>query len=73
MLETIKVTPKRVRKTNGTVLTHGMSITVTRRQHTFVPFYNGAKEPEESEMRLYGFSYQRACCNKNNFEIKQLN
>jgi predicted enzyme related to lactoylglutathione lyase len=44
MSKAFKVTPKRVKKTNGTVLTPEMSITVTTLQHTSDPFYNGAKE-----------------------------
>jgi formyltetrahydrofolate hydrolase len=57
MANTFEVTPKRVKRTNGTVLTPEMSITVTTIHHTFDPFYNGAKEIKEAYMRLYGFEY----------------
>jgi ribosomal protein L31 len=72
MAKVFKVTPKRIKRTNGTVLTPEMSITVTTDQHTPTPFYNGAKEIKEAYMRLYRFDYQKACCNKNDFEVKKL-
>ena len=37
-----KVTPKRIKRANGTVLTPEMSTMVTTAQHTNAPFYNGA-------------------------------
>jgi hypothetical protein len=66
MSEIFKVTPQRVRKTNGTVLTPEMSIIVKRRKHTSDPLYNGSKKIKETDMRLYGFDYQKACYSKNN-------
>jgi hypothetical protein len=72
MSKVFKVTPKCVKKTNGTVLTPAMSIIVTTTQHTPDPFYNGAKEIKETYMRLYDFDYQKACCSKNNFEFEKL-
>ena len=47
------ITPKRVKRTNGTVLTPDMVITVTTRQHTTDPFYNGAVEIHEQYMRMH--------------------
>lgn len=64
MSKVFKVTPKRIKRTNGTVLTPEMVVTVTTQQHTTDPFYNGAKELKEAYMRLYGFDYQKACCSK---------
>lgn len=64
MSKVFRVTPKRVKKTNGTVLTPEMEVTVTTQQHTTDPFYNGAKEIKDAYMRLYGFDYQKACCSK---------
>jgi hypothetical protein len=72
MSKVFKVTPKRVKKTNGTVLTPEMSITVTTLQHTSDPFYNGSKEIKEVYMRLYGFDYQKANCSKNDFSFMKL-
>lgn len=72
MSKVFRVIPKRVKKTNGTVLTPEMEVTVTTQQHTTDPFYNGAKEIKETYMRLYGFDYQKACCSKNDFEFKKL-
>ena len=72
MSKVFKVTPKRVKRTNGTVLTTAMSITVTTLQHTSDPFYNGAKEIKEAYLRLYRFDYQKACCNKTDFEFFKL-
>lgn len=40
MSKVFRVTPKRVKKTNGTVLTSEMEVTVTTQQHTTDPFYN---------------------------------
>ncbi len=57
---------------NGQVLTPEMEVTVTTRQHTSDPFYNGAEEIKEAYMRLYGFDYKRACCSKGDFEFKTL-
>lgn len=37
------VRPKRIKRTNGQVLTPEMEITVTTKSYTFDPFYNGAK------------------------------
>jgi ribosomal protein L31 len=54
MSKVFKVTPKRINRTNGTVLTPEMTITVTAMQH---PFYNGEKEIKEMYMRIYSFDY----------------
>ncbi|MDR0698824.1 MAG: DUF6140 family protein [Tannerella sp.] len=72
MANVFKVTPKGTKRTKETVLTPEMSIIVTTVHHTLDPFYNGAKEIKEADMRLYGFDYQKACCGKNNFEVKRL-
>ncbi|MDR0726062.1 MAG: DUF6140 family protein [Prevotellaceae bacterium] len=72
MSKVFKVTPKRVKRTNGTVLTPEMSIIVTTVQNVSDPFYNGAKEIKETYMRDYNFDYQKACCSKNDFEFKRL-
>ena len=53
MSKVFKVKPKRIKRTNGTVLTPEMVVTVTTQQHTTNPFYNGAKEVQEAYMRLY--------------------
>ena len=45
MSKVFQVKPKRIKRTNGTVLTPEMVVTVTTQQHTTNPFYNGAKEP----------------------------
>lgn len=44
MSKVFQVKPKRIKRTNGTVLTPEMVVTVTTQQHTTNPFYNGAKE-----------------------------
>jgi hypothetical protein len=72
MAKVFKVTPRRIKRTNGTILTPDMSIIVTTLQHTTDPFYNGAKEIKEAYMRLYRFDYQKAYCNKNDFEFQRL-
>lgn len=72
MSKVFRVIPKRVKKTNGIVLTPEMEVTVTTQQHTTDPFYNGAKEIKDAYMRLYGFDYQKACCSKNDFEFRRV-
>ena len=72
MSKVFRVTPKRTKRTNNTVLTPYMSITVTTLQHTSDPFYNGAKEIKEAYMRIYNFDYKKACCSKNDFEFSRL-
>lgn len=66
------IKPKRIKRSNGTVLTPEMTVTVTTQMHTTTPFYNGAKEVAETYMRIYGFDYKKACCNANDFEYKAI-
>lgn len=72
MSRVFQITPKRIKRSNGTVLTPEMSVTVTTVLHTTNPFYNGAKEIQDAYMHLYGFDYKKACCNQNDFEFKKL-
>ena len=58
------VRPKRIKRTNGQVLTPEMEITVTTQQYTSDPFYNGAKEIQEQYMRMYQFDYKRVVAAK---------
>ena len=51
MSKVFRITPKRVKRSNGQVLTPDMSITVTTRSHTTTPFYNGAVEIKEQYNR----------------------
>lgn len=71
-MRVFKVTPKRIRRANGLVLTPEMEVTVTTVMSVSDPFYNGAKEIQEAYMRLYGFDYKRANCSKGDFEYKAL-
>ncbi len=52
-----KAWPKRVKRVNGTVLTPEMVIIVTNPMHVSNPFSNGAKEINETYMRIYQFDY----------------
>lgn len=72
MSKVFRITPKAVRRVNGTVLTPEMTVVVTTKIHTSDPFYNGAAEVQEAYMRLYGFDYKKACCNKGYFNVEQL-
>lgn len=72
MSRVFQVKPKRIKRSNGTVLTPDMVVTVTTLQHTTNPFYNGAKELQETYMRIYAFDYKKACCNQNDFEFVKL-
>ena len=71
-MKVFKVTPKGIKRANGTGLTSEMTVTVTTQMHTSTPFYNGAKEVAEAYMRLYGYEYKKACCNANDFDFKAL-
>ena len=72
MSRAFRITPKRVKRSNGQVLTPDPSITVTTRSHTTTPFYNGAAEIKEQYMRMYQFDYTKACCSVNDFEYEML-
>lgn len=72
MTKVFRITPKRIKRCNGTVLTPDMAVTVTTAIHTSNPFNNGAKEIQEAYMRLYAFDYKKACCNSNDFSYKPL-
>ena len=53
MSKVFQVKPKCLKRSNGTVLTPDMVVTVTTMQHNATPFYNGAKEVQEAYMRIY--------------------
>lgn len=72
MPRVFQVTPKRIKHTNGTVLTLEMTITVTTKANSTTPFTNGAKELQEAYMRLYNFDYKKANCNVGDFEFEAL-
>ena len=72
MSKVFKITPKRIKQANGTVLTPEMEIIVTTRSHTTDPFYNGAVEIKEQYMKVYQFDYKKANCTKSDFEWKKL-
>ena len=44
MSKVFRLTPKRIKRTNGLILTPEMSIVVTTCQHCTTQFYNGAEE-----------------------------
>ena len=72
MSRVFQVKPKRIKRTNGTVLTLAMVVTVTTMQQTATPSYTGAKEVHDAYMRIYAFDYKKACCNQNDFEFIKL-
>ena len=72
MSKVFKITPRRVKRVNNTVLTPEMSLIVTLNSHSSTPFYNGAKEVQEAYMRMYGFDYKKACCSASDFTFEQL-
>ena len=71
-MKVFKVTPKRTKRVNGTVLTPDMTVTVTMQMHSVTPFANGAKEVAEAYMRIYGFDYKKACCSANDFDFNAI-
>ena len=72
MSKVFRITPIRVKRSNGQVLTPDMSITVMTKSHTTTPFYNAAVEIKEQYMRMYQFDYKKACCSANDFEFEKL-
>lgn len=72
MSKVFRITPKRIKRANGTVLTPDMFITVTTHQHTTDPFSNGAVEIQEQYMRMFQFDYKRANCSKYDFDFVKL-
>lgn len=72
MAKVFSITPKRIIRRNGQVLTPEMSLTVTTRSHCLSPFYNGAKEIKEAYQRIYGFDYQRCGCSSGDFSFEVL-
>lgn len=65
-MKAFRITPKRIRRSNGQVLTPEMSVVVSTNLSN--PFNNGAKEVAEAYMRIYGFDYKRSCCCKTDFD-----
>lgn len=72
MSKVFRITPKKIKRSNGEVLTPEMVVTITTRQSISDPFSNGAIEIKEAYMRIYEFDYQKANCCKANFEIEKL-
>ena len=72
MSKIFRITPKRIKRSNGQVLTPEMAIMVTTRSHTGTPFYNGAVEVKEQYMRMYQFDYKKACCQASDFVFEKL-
>lgn len=65
-MKAFRITPKRIRRSNGQVLTPEMSVVVSTNLSN--PFNNGTKEVAEAYMRIYGFDYKRSCCCKTDFD-----
>ena len=72
MSRVFEIIPKRIKRTNGTVLSSEMRVTVTTKVNTASPFYNGAAEIKDAYMRIYGFDYTKACCNQGDFTYRAL-
>ena len=72
MSKVFRLTPKRIKRVNGLVLTPEMSIVVTTRIHLNSPFDNGAEVVKEQYMRMFGFDYKKACCVESDFEYEKL-
>lgn len=72
MSKVFRVTPKRVRRVNGQVITPDMEVIVTTRMHCSTPFYNGAVELREQYMRMYQFDLKKACMSVSDFTCEAL-
>lgn len=67
MSKVFRITPKRIKRVNGTVLPSDMVITVTACTHTTDSFYNDAVEIQEQYMRMFQYDYKRANYSKYDF------
>lgn len=65
-MKAFKITPKRIKRSNGQVLTPEMSVVVSTNQSN--PFNNGATEVAEAYMRIYGYDYRKSHCCKVDFD-----
>lgn len=65
-MKAFRIIPKRIKRSNGQVLTPEMSVVVSTNLSN--PFNNGAIEVAEAYMRIYGFDYKRSCCCKADFD-----
>lgn len=72
MSRVFEIIPKRIKRSNGTVLTPDMKVTVTTKTNVSNPFYNSAEEVKEAYMRMYGFDYKKACCTQSDFTFRAL-
>ena len=72
MSRVFEIIPKRIQRSNGTVLTPEMKVTVTTKTNVSNPFYNSAEEVKEAYMRMYGFDYKKACCTQSDFTFRAL-
>jgi len=69
MSRVFEITPKRIKRANGTVLTPEMKVTVTTLQ---LRFLSGAVEVCQAYMKIYGFDYKKANCNQGDFVFRAL-
>lgn len=69
-MKAFRITPKRIKRSNGQVLTPEMSVVVSTNLSN--PFNNGATEVAEAYMRLYGFDYRKSYCCKADFDCVML-
>lgn len=71
-MQVFRITPKRLLRINGQVLSPEMVITVTTKIQVSDPFYNSTAEIQEMYMRIYGFDYKKAGCRKDYFNVEAL-
>ena len=72
MSKVFRVTPKRIKRVNGQILTPEMQVVVTMPFNTNQPFINGAVEVQAAYKRLYDFDYKKACCQRGDFDVEPL-
>lgn len=72
MSKVFQITPKCIKRVNGTVLTPEMVVTVEVPNQVSNPFYADAYEVQEAYMRLCNFDHKKVCCSVNDFECKKL-
>lgn len=72
MQTVFRVWPKRIKRSNGQVLTPEMFVIVTLQSYASTPFVNGANEVKAAYLSMYGFDYSRSCCTPFDFNFIKL-
>ena len=71
-MRVFKVWPKRIKRSNGQILSPEMVVTVTMATHVSTPFVNGAKELKDMYRSIYHCDLSKIAFNQGDFNYKVL-